>query len=105
MMTDPERIASLETRVLALDNSRAEIKAGQDAMQERIETSCLETNTMRSEIKWIREKLEEMTRRKIRSVDLIILIVGIGIAGVSAYATLQNTQLTRTLVQIESKLK
>ena len=104
-MTDPERIASLESRVSALDNDIADIKAGQDAMQERIESTCLENNTMGLEIKWIREKLKEMTHKKMRSIDLVIIIIGIGIAGVSAYATVQNTQLTQTLVQIESKLK
>jgi hypothetical protein len=96
-MTDAERI---EREVARLDKEIAEIKDEQRRLRGDIQTTCLENNSMSSEIRWIRETLTNMAAKKITGFNIVvtILLVLIGIG--TLFGQIQNNQIQKEMVRI-----
>jgi hypothetical protein len=103
-MNDLERVASLEARVKTIENDFAEIKDEQSKLRDCIHGAELESSKMGGKITNIENILVEMAKKKMRTVDVAILIIGLAIGATSAYAAIQNNQLTRVMVQISQEL-
>jgi hypothetical protein len=104
-MMDPERIARLEEKVERLDSEVLALREEQCKLRDGMHASELESNDMGAKLRNIEAILLEMTRKKLRTADVIILAIGLAIGATSAYAAIQNNQLTKVMIQIEEQTK
>ena len=106
-MDDDDRLAAisgLQTRMETVEGEIERLRTEQGKLRVDLNAAALESNNLCGQIEWIKDKLTDMSQRKLRTVDIILLAIGLAIGGISAFATVQNTQLTQVMVQIERGL-
>lgn len=101
MPINPERIAKLEEQAKQFDCDIQELKEAYQRVRNDIHASELESSKMSGKIVNIENILLDMAKRKLRMVDIVILVIGLAIGATSAYAAIQNNNLTRVMIQIE----
>lgn len=102
---DAKAIADLQARMKIVESETNRIRAQIDALEIASSDALLKTSGISTEIRWIRETLENMAVKKIRAVEVALAIGGIIIGIITAYTSIQMVQLTKAMMEISRALK
>lgn len=107
-MDDDDRLAmisKLESRMDSVEGEIKLIREDQNKLREDIHDAALENVDMSGKIRNIESILIDMSKKRMRTIDIVILIVGLAIGATSAYAAVQNNQLTKVMVKISQDVE
>jgi septal ring factor EnvC (AmiA/AmiB activator) len=105
MGNEEKEIASLQARMNSVEKDIEEIKDEQMKTRDELKKSAKESTEMAGEIKVIKGMLEDMSKRKMRGVDVAIAL-GVLISGsIGAYASIRMIELTKIMVELSKNIK
>jgi len=100
MVNQDAIIANLQARMDTVERDTERIQAQMNTLSSAMSDSALENEKMSGEIRWIRQTLEGMAQKKIRAVDVAMVIGGLIIGTISAYTSIQMVELTKAMMAI-----
>jgi hypothetical protein len=97
-------ISELYSRLEVVEDEVARLRDGQDDIRRELKDSALGSVNMTKDLEFIKNALGDMARKKVRSVDVLIAVVVLIFAGVSAYSAVQNNHLTQLMLEISKQI-